>query len=180
MMTAAQIYQQLTAQAQGTPYTVTPIEGGLRVHLNVADLHWLTLFYEYKLDKEYSINLLLDEAHQVYSREQIIREMRWKAGAGPLGFVPYFEAAKSVKMGSMIEISAVRTVGLQEDGSMVGGYNFDSREMSRFVDAVMVPSGWKKKMDKSTKLGLGFALGGVGFAILAVAFALILTFSLGH
>ncbi|WP_394942018.1 hypothetical protein [Psychromicrobium sp. YIM B11713] len=180
MMTAEQIYQQLLARAQGTPYTVTPIEGGLRVHLNVADLHWLTLFYENKLDKEYSINLLLDEATQSYTKEQVLKEVSWRAGVSPVGFVPHFELAKSTSKGTMVEISSVREAGLQQNGDLIGGYTLDTREMSKFVDEVMVPSGWAKKMDQNTRLGLIFACIGGGVAVLAVIVAMIIVFTVAR
>ncbi|AJT40492.1 hypothetical protein [Psychromicrobium lacuslunae] len=174
MTTAEQIYQQLLARAQGTPYTVSLIDGGLRVHLNVADMHWLTLFYENKLDKEYSINLLLDEASQSYTKEQVLKEVSWRAGASPIGFVPHFELSSTVSKGTMVEISSAKVAGVQEKGGLYDGYTLDTREMSKFVDEVMVPSGWSKKMDKSTKLGLIFAGVGVGVALIAVLVAIII------
>jgi hypothetical protein len=174
MISAAEIHQQLLARAAGTPYTVTTIPGGLLVHLDVADMQWMTLIGARGLSKEYSIELMLDESSHVYRKEQIIRGLTWRAGLQPGTFVPEISGSRSVQRGTMIEVSGTSVLGLDRAGHLgVQGYSLDSREMSAFVDQVMEPSGWTKKMDRSTRIGLIVALSAVGGILVAGLITLI-------
>ena len=163
MDSAEDLRRELVARSAGTPYSVSEMPGGLLIHLNVADLHWMTVLHDNNVRKEYSIELMLDDASHTYRREQIVRDLTWRAGMNAGTFTPEISAQRSVQRGTMVEKSASFQLGTTDSGRVGAvGYTFDSRQMAQFVDDVMKPSGWTKKMDSSTKLGLIIALSVVG------------------
>ena len=169
MSTQVEIYQELLQRVQGTPYTVTQIDGGLRVHLNVADLNWMTSLQQQHLDKEYSIEIVFDEAKHSYTQQQITRELTWTAGLQPGTFLPQLSATRNVQRGTMVEKSYHLQLGVNTDTGRLRpvGYTFDSTKMAHVVDDVMKASGWTKKMDSSTRIGLIVAGSVVGGLLLA-------------
>jgi hypothetical protein len=175
MSTQIEIYQLLLERTQGTPYTVTQITDGLRVHLNVADLNWMTLLQQHHLDKEYSIEVVFDEARHSYTQEQITRELTWTAGSQPGTFLPHVSASRNVQRGTMVEKSYHLQLGLNTDTGRLGpvGYAFDSTKMAHVVDEVMKPSGWRKTIDSSTRIGLIVAGSVVGGLLLAGVITLV-------
>lgn len=175
--TASDIHAQLLARCAETPYTVSEMPGGLLVHLDVADLEWMTLLHQNSLKKEYSIELSLDEANQVYREEQVIRNVTWRAGVNA-GGSPQFTTGRSVQRGKFVEIDKSVTLGMNTRTGKVGfvGYAFDSRPMARAVDEVMKATGWTKKMGKSARTGLivaGATIGGIIVAGLIVLIILL-------
>jgi hypothetical protein len=178
MISAEEIHAQLLARAANTPYTVSRIPGGLLIHLDVAKLQWMTLLGQHGLSKEYSIELILDESRHTYTSEQIVRGMSWRAGATPGSFVPQISGSRSVQRGTVIQISGASMLGLDNSGRLGAvGYGFDSRPMSQLVKDVMESSGWSKRMDRSTRIGViaaGSAIGGILLAGLITLIVLLI------
>jgi hypothetical protein len=172
MKTADELFGELRAASEGSPYTVTRTATGALVHLDVADLHWMSLLGEHRIDKEYSIDLVLGEAKHTYSREQIIRTMTWTAGlSGAL--LPTISASRSVQRGKSFELSGTQALDMMRNRG-TAGYRFDSREMLAFVDTTMDASGWTKKMDRSSRIGLTVALSVLGGLLILGLIALII------
>jgi hypothetical protein len=166
--TASDLENQLRAGCADTPYTVSQMPGGLLVHLDVADLAWMTLLRQNGLQKEYSIELALDEANHVYREEQVIRSVSWTAGLAAGTFGPQVSASRSMQRGTMVEVSSSSMLGMDRSGHVgMVGYAFDSRPMAKVVNDVMGTSGWTKKMGRSARIGLTVAIACVGGVILA-------------
>jgi hypothetical protein len=172
MVTATEIERQLRDRAQGTPYVVSSIAGGVRVELDIADLRWLSMFHANRMSRTYTIDIMLNDEQRKYSKEQITRGIEWHAGL--TGGVPQFSYTRSVVRGTQLQFAKTQVVGLHANGRLVDGYRFDSREMSDFVDTTLHGSGWRKKMDRSSRIGLIAALAAGGGAILLALIATIL------
>ncbi|RKS06074.1 hypothetical protein DFP74_1697 [Nocardiopsis sp. Huas11] len=160
------LYQRFLTRTRGTPYTVSPIQGGLRLHLDVADVTWQRLFHQMRMSREYSINLRVDPARRTYSREQVVRSMRWVDG---VGMTPRVQFSDGAGQGTRKEIH----LGRRRRTPSAHGYHVDFRELAELVDEVMLADGWTRTMDRSSRIGLIAAGIGVGAALLGVAAALI-------
>lgn len=165
-----ELYQRFRARTHGTPYTVSPMEGGLRLRLDVADVTWQQLFYQMRMSKEYSINLRVDPAERTYSREQVVRSMRWVEG---IGTGPRVEFSDDTGQGTAKEIN----LGRRRSAPSAHGYFLDFQELVALVDEVMLADGWTRTMDRSSRIGLFAAVIGVAAALLGVAVALIAVFA---
>lgn len=154
------IHQRFLTLTHGTPYTVSAIPGGLELHLDVADMRWVTLMHRRGLRMAYSIRVLLDPERQTYTREQIVRTVTWSAGAGG-AMVPTISARASVNVerGTTIRLRRTVVLGAHDNGKAVDGFSFDSREAADLVQEVMQPLGWRRRMDNYTKTGVYFAAG---------------------
>ncbi|WP_017582345.1 hypothetical protein [Nocardiopsis valliformis] len=166
MHTVNAIHQQFLARAQGTPYTVSPIPGGLELHLNVADMRWASVMHRNGLRMAYSIRVHLDPERQMYTREQVVRTMSWSAGAGGV-MVPTIsaEAEVNVERGTVIRLRRTAVLGAHDNGRIVDGFTFDSREMADVVHEVMAPLGWRRRLDTHTRIGAAFAIGAGLFVV---------------
>ncbi|MGW1058590.1 hypothetical protein [Micromonospora rubida] len=165
-MDSSQIVAQLVQRARDTPYAVTPVPGGARVGLAVADMRWHTLFHRSGLTIEHAVVLRFDDANRIYTRQQESRGLSYRFGID--GQVIGASLSASVFKGTQISFRRGAVVGLHDDGSLVRRYRFDSRELTAFVDSVLVPSGWQRAMDRSTKIGLIAGIAGGGIAVLTL------------
>lgn len=161
-----ELYQRFRARTHGTPYTVSPMEGGLRLHLDVADVTWHRLFYQMRMSREYSINLRVDPAKRTYSREQVVRSMQWVEG---IGTAPRVEFSGGTGQGTSKEIH----LGRRRSAPSAHGYFVDFQELAELVDEVMQADGWTRTMDRSSRIGLIAAGIGVAAALLGAAIAVI-------
>jgi hypothetical protein len=166
------LHQRLLERTHGTPYTVSVIDGGLRLHLDVADATWRRTFHQRRLRKEYSVNLRMNPAKRTYSREQVVRQMRWIERAGA---EPEVEFTGGTGGGS----SAPKEFGFMPQRREPGfkDYHFDARELVDLVDEVMRADGWTRTMDRSSRIGLVLAAVGLVAALGGVAVALFTAFS---
>lgn len=169
------LYEAFAARTRGTPYTVTRGEDGLLLQLDLADRHWRGFLYEHRISTDYRIALRFDPAARTYTREQQLTELSWRAGLGPGG--PEVSASRSSVRGTVIhkEVRRFRTVG--PDGVTAAEYRFDSGELTDLVAEVMDGTGWTRRMDRSTRIGLtvaGSVLGAIVLAGLVVAAVLLL------
>ncbi|MFC8723176.1 hypothetical protein [Kitasatospora sp. NPDC057198] len=169
------LYEAFAARTKGTPYTVTRDEGGLLLQLDLADTHWRGFLYEQRISIDYRILLRFDPAARTYTREQRLTELSWRAGVGPGGL--QVSASRSSTRGTLVskQTRRYRTVG--PDGVNVAEYRFDSTELTDLVAEVMDGTGWTRRMDPATRLGLtvaGSVLGALVLAGLVVAVVLLL------
>jgi hypothetical protein len=172
-MDGAAIVAELEARSVGTPYLVQRIPGGVRIALNITDMQWLTFFYANGLKLGFEIDVLLDDAARSYTRQQRSRDLNYRVGSDGQVFAGEFGA--SVSQGTQRSFKAGFTVGMHNDGSLAKGYAFDSREITAFVDETLIRSGWKRRMDHSSKIGLIVGLGAAGVAVLGVGVAFVAT-----
>lgn len=171
-MTKNEIIQQLTQTYQGSPYVITETEKGFDVDINVADMDWLTVFYQNKLSVKSTLIVTIDDEKKEYSVGQRLNRMQWSGGVGADG-APSFNASLSSFQGSInmkrIEIQG----GLHKGGGVFKGYTLDTAEMVSPVVEVFEKNGYTRKMDSMTKVGVWFAVGGIVIALLAVAIPLL-------
>ena len=72
IMSKNEIIQEITQTYQGSPYIVTETDKGFNVDFNVADMDWLTVFYQNKLSVLYKINVTIDDTKREYSMLSLI------------------------------------------------------------------------------------------------------------
>ena len=171
-MTKNEIIQQLTQTYQGSPYIITETKKGFDVDINVADMDWLTVFYQNKLSVKVKLFVQVDEAKKEYSVGQSINRMEWNGGVGTNG-VPSFNASLSTFKGSVSMKRLELQGGLHKGGGAFKGYTLDTAEMVSPVVEVFEKNGYTRKMDSMTKVGVWFAIGGIIIALLAVAIPLL-------
>lgn len=174
MHTVDDIHRRFLARTQNTPYTVSPVPDGVELHLDVADMRWVSLMHRNGLRMAYSIRVHLNPERRTYTREQIIRTMTWSAGAGGV-MVPTIsaKATANVERGTTIRIRRTAVLGAHDNGRAVDGFSFDSREMADLVSEVMAPLGWRRRLDNYTKIGIAFAAGALLFALGILVFLLV-------
>ncbi|MER7419989.1 hypothetical protein ABT346_24955 [Micromonospora peucetia] len=165
-MDSSQIVAQLVERTRDTPYAVTSLPGGARIGLDVADLRWSTLFHRSGLTIEHAVVLRFDDAKRSYTWHQESRRMSYRFGFD--GQVIGASFRKDVFKGTQLTLQRGVVAGRHDDGSLVRGYRFDSRELTGLVDSVLVPSGWRRAMDRYTKIGLIAAIAGGGIAVLTM------------
>ncbi|WP_353114358.1 hypothetical protein [Microbacterium sp.] len=163
------LFGELRRRAESMPYRVERTAQGATVGLDIADLRYVTLWYRRRLALAYTVALVFDESRLTYYREQSSQEIRYAIGTG--GEVLGAELEKSRTRGTVHEMQRGVVGGIHDDGDLFKGYSFDSREITRFVDGVMVESGWRRRMDPHTRWGLAGAVAGGTVALLAGGFA---------
>jgi len=164
--------QQATA---GTPYAVTPTEGGFDVALEVVDAQWYGLFNKAGLTKTYVHHVRVSEDGS-YSVTDDSRSVEWVAG------VPRVSAEASRQVGRVKEFGVQKIWAFDEHGQMakVVDYRFNSEEGRDLVTTVGNHLGLKQERGTSEKIGLwvalltvaGLVVCGIVIGILALAGAL--------
>ncbi|WP_037911234.1 hypothetical protein [Actinacidiphila yeochonensis] len=163
------------ARTEGRPYTVERVEDGLLLRLDVQDLAWRTFLHAQGISTDYRIMLRFDTANRTYTREQQIHDMRWRAGAGAGGVGAEF--VQRTARGTFVTKEYRRYTAVGPGGTGTVEYRFDSTEMTALVAEVMDGTGWTRKTDPGTRLGLviaGSVLGGIVLAGLVVLAVLLL------
>lgn len=163
MVSVAELTDRMRAALEGTPYTVTDErDDGFTVHIDVVDAQWWTLLHRRSLSKAFTHTVRVDPEGGTYTvTDQSVR-VEWQAGADVGGGVPrpVLRASARVDRGTLREFSFRREYALDDQGEpgAVVDYAFDSREGNRLIDDVLIPTGLRKRMNGTARLGLLVAL----------------------
>ena len=163
-MSAESVLRELESRSVGTAYTVTRTAEGAVIELNVADVVISGQLYERGFSSGYSIKLVLNELEHTYTREAQSLEIEYSRLRGRAGMQASLK--RSGVRGTVREVKFGK-VRRHDASDEAYEYSFDSREITEFVDGVLEASGWQRKLDRATRIGIGFAIGGGIFALLA-------------
>jgi hypothetical protein len=158
--------------AAGTPYAVTPTDGGFDVALNIVDAQWYGLFNKAGLSKAYTHHVSVPE-DGTYSVTDDAREVEWVAGT------PRVSATASRQVGRVKEFGVQKVWAFDENGQFgkVVDYRFNSEEGRDLITLIADNLGLKQERGTAEKIGLYVGLGtiaalvvcGIVIGILALA-----------
>lgn len=163
MSTVEQFRHAMMQATAGTPYTVSPIDDGFILHLEIANAQWYGLFNRAGLKEEYTCRVTVDG--EKYKLLQGRRSIDWVAGAPRTG--GRIEWAS----GWVWQRSKKQVWAWDEQGRFgkVVDYTFDSGEGKQLVKAVAERLGLRAGMPGRVKGALIFAvIAGIGAIITVV------------
>jgi hypothetical protein len=179
MITATDIYEQLLAKSGGTPYTVTRTDDGVLIHQDPTNVDFAAAMFKAHIEQDYRIEITLDEARHVYREDQSVRTTNTRSAIAPGSLLPSLAKNTSWEKGTVMNVSTQHLAGVTWSAQVAStGYTFDTRQMAMFIDEVMRPSGWTRKMAKNSRLAIIIPtaiLGGlslIALIVLAIVFLL--------
>lgn len=167
-------FERFVIRTQGTPYTVTRTPDGILLRLDLDDLHWRTFLHAQGIATDYRVLLQFDPATRSYTRQQQICDVRWEAGAGAGGI--HANVVRRTERGTFVHKEYRRYTAVGPDGG-TAEYRFDTSELTDLVATVMDSTGWTRKTDSATRLGLTIAASVVGAIVLAGLIVLVVLLS---
>ncbi|GAA5154286.1 hypothetical protein GCM10023340_37590 [Nocardioides marinquilinus] len=172
MVDAAQLAAEVRRATEETPYTVTDeTPDGFTVQIDVVDQKWWTLMYRRSLSQTFRHVVRVDAEAGTYDVTDKSATVEWAAGADVGGGVPRptLKAQAGFSQGTFRSKSFRKELGVDDDGNVgaVVDYSFDSAEGNRLIDEQAQRLGLTKKMNKTARIGLVFALVGVLGALVA-------------
>ncbi|MEO6513094.1 MAG: hypothetical protein ABIR37_00245 [Candidatus Saccharimonadales bacterium] len=170
MITPQELTQKLITNAAGTPYIVTPTDGGFQMSINIVDAKWYTLLYKNGIKKTFTIDARLNEAKHAAVTTDTMFELNWQAGADVNTFTPSLGAKINMHKGEIWSYKAGKQYGVTESGRVgeTASWKFSSVEAKEWLDNQLKESGWHRAMGGTAKGALIFAI--VILVIMAIAF----------
>lgn len=146
---------QVTRNAEGTPYAVTRTAAGFDVGIDIVDARWYELYRKRGLDRTFVHHVKV--RGDTYTVTDEIRTLEWEAGQPRLG------ASLERFVGRKYEFSFQKTIAITEEGRVgkVVDYAFSSEEGRRLIKSAARDLGLKESLSASQKAGLW-----VGIAVL--------------
>ena len=143
---------QVSRNAEGTPYVVTPTAEGFDVGIDIVDARWFEQYRKVGLTRTFVHHVAVDGT--TYTITDDSRTLEWEAGAARLG------ASYERFSGRKYELSFRRTVALSERGRVekVVDYTFSSEEGRRLIKSAAKEQGLKEHLPLSAKIGLWVAI----------------------
>ena len=143
---------QVSRNAEGTPYVVTPTTEGFDVGIDIVDARWFELYEKVGLSRTFVHHVAVEGT--TYTVTDDSRTLEWEAGSPRLG------ATVERFVGRKYELSFQKTVAVSERARVeqVVDYTFDSEEGRRLVRAAAKEQGLKEHMPLNAKIGLWVAL----------------------
>lgn len=152
MTTTDEFRAAVSHAAQGTPYVVTPTEGGFDVTLNIADAQWYGLFNKAGLTKVVTHHVSLEgDRYEILDDS---RELRWVAG------VPSLHGSYVRQTGRVREFGFEKSWAFDEDGRFrkVVDYSFSTGEGLALIRGVAEQLGLTERQPASVKVAIGLAV----------------------
>jgi hypothetical protein len=160
---------QVSRNAQGTPYVVTPTAGGFDVGIDLVDARWFELYEKVGLSRTVVHHVAVDGT--TYTVTDDSRALEWEAGSPRLG------ATVERSSGRKYELSFQKTVAVSERARVekVVDYRFSSEEGRRLIKGAAKEQGLREHMPLNAKIGLWVAI--LVVAVMVVGFPI--AFALG-
>ena len=143
---------QVSRNAEGTPYVVAPTDVGFDVGIDIVDARWFELYEKVGLSRTFVHHVAVDGT--TYTITDDSRTLEWAAGSPRLG------ATIERSSGRKYELSFRKTVALSERGRVekVVDYTFSSEEGRRLIKGAAKEQGLKEHMPLNAKIGLWVAI----------------------
>jgi hypothetical protein len=143
---------QVSRDAEGTPYVVTATAEGFDVGIDIVDARWYELYQKVGLSRTFVHHVAVDGT--TYTITDDSRTLEWEAGTPRLG------ATLERFSGRKVELSFQKTVAVSERGRVekVVDYTFSSEEGRRLVKDAAKEQGLKEHMPLNAKIGLWVAI----------------------
>lgn len=161
---SADLAAQVREAASGTPYTVTSVEGGFDVALDLADAQWWGLFNRAGMRRAMSHEVRLRD-DGTYAITDVERRLDWVAGE------PRVAATMSVQRGRIISFGGEQVWAIGDSGRIeaVVDYRFDTAEGRRLIEVVADRMGLVQVRGTPERLGLIFGVvAGIGALLTAI------------
>jgi hypothetical protein len=170
LSTIADLQARVRVAVEGTPYAVTPAEGGFDVTLDLADAQWWGLLDRAGLQRSIVHEVRLRGA-EAFTVTDVERRVDWVAG------VPRLAASATLKRGRSLGVGGEKVWALDDDGriSAVVDYRFDAAEGRQLVETAARSLGLAQRRGTEERIGISFAIvGGAGAVVTAVVLVVLL------
>ncbi len=143
---------QVTRNAEGTPYVVTATDRGFDVGIDIVDARWFELYRKVGLERTFVHHVEVDGT--TYRVTDDSRTLEWEAGTPRLG------ATLERFVGRRYEFSFQKTIAVTEKARLetVVDYTFSSQEGRKLVKRAAKELGLTEHMPASAKYALWFAI----------------------
>ena len=160
---------QVSRNAEGTPYVVTATDRGFDVGIDIVDAQWFELYRKVGLERTFVHHVAVDGT--TYTVTDDSRTLEWEAGSPRLG------ATLERFVGRKYELSFQKTIAITEEARLdtVVDYTFGSEEGRRLVKRAAKEQGLKEHMPLNAMIGLWVAIA----VIAAMAIGFPIAFALG-
>jgi hypothetical protein len=143
---------QVSRNAEGTPYVVTATDRGFDVGIDIVDAQWFELYRKVGLERTFVHHVAVDGS--TYTVTDDSRTLEWEAGHPRLG------ATLERFVGRRYEFSFQKTIAVTEKARLetVVDYTFSSQEGRRLIKRAAREVGLKEHLPASATYALWFAI----------------------